>query len=259
MNSSLISDEWESEMHPSQADELANFLPHGKESSQPFSQLGYSSVSGSNSVVELKRIMLCSGPPTPPSQPCTAALLLISHLPPKNIIDELTSTFFSDVNWHYFIVEEFYFNELLIRWYGTETSHLTYLSSYEFSLELRYFPSLLFEVVALSLQFLPPGAPVWKFFGDETSLSQKYSDMGVELLELLGGEGTALTAIQASLLRASWLKNLGRGIDAWRSLGNAIRYGMRNESSRLRILTRCQTISRTWPPSGTGLPSVELR
>ncbi|OGM45258.1 hypothetical protein ABOM_006450 [Aspergillus bombycis] len=210
-------------MHLSQSGRLAGLLPHGEEHFQDFRQLGYSSVAGSNSFVALERVMRCTGPPTPPSQPCTEALLLISRLPPKNIMDELITTFFSDVNWQYFIVEKFYFNDLLVRWYCTETSQPTYLSSYEFSQELRYFPSLLFEVVALSLQFLPPGAPAWRYFGDETRLSQKYSDLGVELVQLLGVQGTALTAVQASLLRASWLKNLGRGIDAWRSLGNAIR------------------------------------
>lgn len=252
-NSSLVTDELESEMHLSQADELANSLPHWSKQIQRSRQLGYSSVAGSNSFVELERVMhdpciqvryssltgrqlfndgnefqsmhaTYNRPPTPPSQPSAEAMLLISHLPPKHITDELIVTFFLDVNWHYFIVEEFYFNDLFSRWYSTETSQLTYLSSYELSQELRYFPSLLFQIVALSLQFLPPGAPAWRFFRDEASLSQKYSDMGVKLLELLGGQSTALTAAQANLLRASWLKNLGRGIDAWRSLGIAIRH-----------------------------------
>src|SRR5699024_6624310 len=112
-------------------------------------------------------------------QPCAEALVLISRLPPKHVTDELIATFFSDVNWHYFIVEEYYFSDLFSRWYSTGTSQPTYLSSYELSQELRYFPCLLFQIVALSLQFLPPGAPAWRFFQDETSPSQKYSDMGV--------------------------------------------------------------------------------
>ncbi|KAJ6005700.1 hypothetical protein N7451_003644 [Penicillium sp. IBT 35674x] len=217
----------------SPAKELANSLPHWTKPIQQSHQLGYSSITGSNSFVELERVFegnkfqnmhtTYNRAPTPPSPPCTEALSLISRLPPKDISDELITTFFSDVNWHYCIVEKFYFNDLYSRWSGTETSQLTYLSSYECSQELRYFPCLLFHIVALSLQFLPPGAALWKFFGEETSLSQKYSDMGVELFKLLGGQGIALTAVQASLLRASWLKNLGRGIDAWRSLANAIR------------------------------------
>lgn len=176
---------------------------------------------------------------SPPFQLYPEALSLSSHLPPKHIIDELLGTFFSDVNWHYFIVEKFYFNDLLSRWYNTETSQLTYLSSYEFSQELKYFPCLLFQIVALSLQFLPPGAAVWDFFKEEKNLSQKYSDMGMKLLEVLGGQGIALTAVQTSLLRASWLKNLGRGIEAWRSLGNAIR----SNSPKKPSLKSCLTIS----------------
>lgn len=234
---------------------LASNQPHWQKPAQHSSHLGYSSVAGSNAFVELERV-IChpiyiqaksffltskqvfedgneyqsihaahNGPPTQPSQLCTRAKLLISRLPPKHIIEELTATFFLDANWHYFILEELYFNDLYSHWYGTDTSPLPYLSLDGSSQELRYFPALLFQVLALSLQFISPESVAWGFFGNVSSVSKNYSDTGVELLELLEEHDSALTAVQASLLRASWLKNLGRGVHAWRSLGNAIRYG----------------------------------
>ncbi|KAE8362189.1 fungal-specific transcription factor domain-containing protein [Aspergillus caelatus] len=232
--SSVILDVRESEMHHIQNGEPVQMLPDWTNHIQRSSQLGYSSVAGSNSFVELGRIFnegnefesmhaAYNRHPLPPSQLCPEALSLISRLPPRQITDEIIEAFFLDVNWHYFIVEKFYFNDLFSRWYNAETSPVTYLSSDGLERELRYFPTLLFQIVALSLQFLRPDAAAWRFFGGEANLSQKYSDMGVELLDLLGRQDTALTAVQANLLRASWLKNLGRGIDAWRSLGEAIR------------------------------------
>jgi len=99
-----------------------------------------------------------------------------------------------------------------------------YLSPEELSKELRYFPALLFQVLALALQFLPSAAAVWKRLPtNDIALCRRYSDIGVELMVILGRPGVALTAVQADFLRTSWLKNIGRGVEAWHSIGNAIR------------------------------------
>lgn len=153
------------------------------------------------------------------------ALLIISRLPPKTVIDELIAVFFSDVNWHYFIIEKVYFNDLSSRWYSANPTPVAYLTSDKLSHELRYFPGILFQVVALSLQFLPPGSDILKKISiNDSKPAQRYSELGMNLMELLGRRGSALTAVQTSLLRASFLKNLGRGTDAWMVLGEAIRY-----------------------------------
>ncbi|KAK9431766.1 hypothetical protein V1505DRAFT_354701 [Lipomyces doorenjongii] len=157
-------------------------------------QLGYSSVSGSNAFMGLKQTISIAA-------------------------------FFRDVNWHYFILEKFYFDDLFSHWFNASLEPApSYLNSDDFYQELRYFPVLLLQVMALSVQFLPPDSEIiTNIAGGETNLSQRYSDMGLELIDLLGVQGVALTAVQASLLRASWLKNLGRAVDAWNSLGNATR------------------------------------
>ena len=92
-------------------------------------------------------------------------------------------------------------------------------------MEVRYFPALLFQVIALSLQFVPTG---WDTLAglpaSQVSSPQMYSDLGDELLSLLGRPGLAITGVQAEFLRSSWLKNCGRGIESWHTLGSAIRF-----------------------------------
>jgi hypothetical protein len=150
---------------------------------------------------------------------------LISKLPPKSVTRELVAVFFTEVNWHYFILERFYFDDLFIHWQVAKADPVKYLSPQDLSRELPYFPAVIFQVVALTLQFLPPDAPILSQLSpNELAPSQGYSDMGEELLLLLGRQGVALTGVQADFLRSAWLKNCGRGIESWHTLGNAIRY-----------------------------------
>lgn len=152
------------------------------------------------------------------------ALALASQLPGRSVIEELVTVFFSDINWHYFILEKYYFDDLFSHWLGTAPRSIKYISPEKLSQELEYFPALLFQIIALTVQFLPPDAPVLgRLFHNEPVFSQKFSDIGEHLMTLLGREGVTITAVEADFLRSSWLKNFGRGIAAWHSLGNAIR------------------------------------
>lgn len=154
----------------------------------------------------------------------THAHTLISHLPSKPVLQRLVKVFFEEVNWHYFILERFYFDDLFSRWQTTEMRPVEYLHNQELSIELQYFPALLFQVVALSLQFLPPDAlALPQLSSKELCSSYRYSELGDELVTILGRHGVTLTAVLADFLRASWLKNFGRGIEAWHSAANAIR------------------------------------
>lgn len=129
------------------------------------------------------------------------------------------------MNSHYFILERYYFNELFSRWPPKEDIEpVKYLTSIQLSTELRYFPALLFQVIALSLQFLPPDWHGLSGSSYELFTSRTYSDLGDRLLYLLERPGLAITAIQADFLRSSWLKNCGRAVEAWHTVGYAIRY-----------------------------------
>lgn len=133
--------------------------------------------------------------------------------------------YFSEVNCHYFLVEEYYFGDLLRRWHGDYgTDPTKHLNADELSRELRYFPAMLFQVLALAVQFLSPETPAFRSLSEnDLIMCHGYSDTGIELLSALGGQGSAVTVVQTHLLRSAWLKNLGRGVDAWHSIGTAIR------------------------------------
>ncbi|KAK9350789.1 hypothetical protein V1523DRAFT_398937 [Lipomyces doorenjongii] len=160
-------------------------------------QLGYSSVSGSNAFMGLKQLIVVQilkdeneflsihmthNRPLPHSLAGPDTNLILARLPPK-----------PDVNWHYFILEKFYFDDLFSHWFNASLEPApSYLNSDDFYQELRYFPVLLLQVMALSVQFLPPDSEIiTNIAGGETNLSQRYSDMGLELIDLLGVQGSS--------------------------------------------------------------------
>ena len=150
--------------------------------------------------------------------------VLLTQLPPKSILKGLIDLYFSHYNWQYFIIERFYFDELLACWESADPGLVTYLSREELAQELRYFPVLLFQVLALAVLVIPPDtSELASLSRNQFRSAQRYSDIGIELMERLGKQGFTLTAVQANILRSSLLKSLGRGIDSWHCLGTAIR------------------------------------
>ncbi|KAL1846303.1 hypothetical protein Plec18170_009292 [Paecilomyces lecythidis] len=93
---------------------------------------------------------------------------------------------------------------------------------------MRVFPALLFQVLAHALLFHPPEDERIKAsmtvagmtFHD---LGVEFSDVGAEILSLLGKRGITLGTVQTGLLRASFLKSNGQVIEAWHVLGATIR------------------------------------
>ncbi|KAK5035458.1 hypothetical protein LTS07_002896 [Exophiala sideris] len=109
---------------------------------------------------------------------------------------------------------------------------------------------MLFQVLALAVQFLPREAPAFGLLSkNDLGLCHSYSDTGIELLGSLGGQGSAVTVVQTHHLRSAWLKNLGRGVDAWHSIGNAIRSAQEiglHQSKGIRHQGLESTLSRVW-------------
>jgi hypothetical protein len=110
----------------------------------------------------------------------------------------------------YGIVEPFYFRNALKEW-RIFTSTASGSSDIEsISISLRCFPGLLFQVLAITLLFLPSGARIEELPEvDYLELSQRYTDIGLDLIHLLGHQGTTIVTVQHDLLRAAWLKNRG--------------------------------------------------
>lgn len=138
---------------------------------------------------------------------------LIRLLPPRAHLTRLVSSFFSGVNWIYNSLDEDIFVETLRSW--TELS-FNDLNNGPRSLPVDpFFPALLFQVLALSLQF--QGSEYDRSLNDlkyaaEMSLddlASDYSDTGASILHLLGKRDVTLITVQAGFLRTSFLKNRG--------------------------------------------------
>ena len=98
---------------------------------------------------------------------------------------------------------------------------------------------MLFQLLATSLLFAPPGTKLEQSLGSAPlELSQKYNDAGVELLHLLGCHGTTLAGVQHDLLRAAWLKNRGRGAEAWHALSASLRLVSDSNGRMFSVLMR---------------------
>lgn len=140
----------------------------------------------------------------------------------------LVSFFFKNVNdWQYSIVELHFFQTQLDEWWDCipclpSIDHPRHLPNND-----EYFPALLFQVIALSLQFLPPTFDIdiepLKQGKSLHALSAQYSNFGCALLGLLGRQRPTLSSIQHDLLRSAWLKNADVVPESWHTLGQAIR------------------------------------
>jgi hypothetical protein len=168
---------------------------------------------------------------------------LIRQLPSKLYIEKLVVTFFHEVNHQYYPLDEGIFRDLLKRWEGLSFSTLNRGPS-ELPADLQFFPSLLFQLLALSLQFQPqdydPSLDSLKYAAAMSfdDLASDYSESGTQILCLLGKRHTTLVAVQAGFLRTSYLKNCGMIPESWHCLGHTIRdaqeIGLHKEKSGYR-------------------------
>ncbi|KAL5326005.1 hypothetical protein ACEPPN_007142 [Leptodophora sp. 'Broadleaf-Isolate-01'] len=88
----------------------------------------------------------------------------------------------------------------------------------------KFFPAVLFQILATSLQYLPRGSRIEKSLeATPEKLSLRYSSAGVEIVQLLGNHNRCIAAVVHDLIRAAWLKNCGRGAQAWHALSDSVR------------------------------------
>jgi hypothetical protein len=153
---------------------------------------------------------------------------LVRQLPAKNFVDQLLVTFFEEVNWHYSPVDKDLFMEQLRNWNKVSFSVLN-RGPQDLPGDIRYFPALLFQILALALLFQPPeydpALDSLKYVSEMSldDLATDYSESGVAILTLLGKRDLNLVTIQAGFLRTSFLKNSGFITESWHSLGQTIR------------------------------------
>jgi hypothetical protein len=143
-------------------------------------------------------------------------------------MDKLVKVYFSEANWWFLVLEPHFFEKAHTAWISaTEAATQERDTKYP-SRDIQYFPALLFQVLALALQFLSPDSNVDRSLklqshSDCDALSRKYSTVGLQIMALLGRHNPTLNGVQHDILRAIWLKNCSRGTESWHCVGTAIR------------------------------------
>ncbi|KAJ9616967.1 hypothetical protein H2200_000687 [Cladophialophora chaetospira] len=170
------------------------------------------------------------------------------------IIQELCNIFFCEANWYFSAIDKFYFDQAHRHWLRSWDPSPTAVGQ-QASANSLCFPALLFQVLAIAVQFVPPNSAV-----EETTrrpnapsldeLSKLFSDNGERVLGTIGRHVQALTAVQADLMRCAWLKNCGRGSESWYALGNAVRQAqdqrLHLEPSPWQTTDQKEELERAW-------------
>lgn len=153
--------------------------------------------------------------------------VLVRQLPPKDCVDRLVRFFFAEISWQYDVVDETTFRQQVLVW--GRITYAAHSQPRELDPEVRYFPALLFQVLAQAVLFQPRGnGSLLKDLRpsadtDLIDLATEFSDAGHQILLLLGPTEPALVRVQAGLQRAIFLKTTASVVEAWHVLGNTIR------------------------------------
>jgi hypothetical protein len=147
----------------------------------------------------------------------------LGQLPSMQVMKELVENYFVEANWYFLVLERVYFNQLYKSWLDSREKGINHVH-----LQLQHFTPLLFQVLAVALQFLPLDSSCAKALSlrdlaDADQLSNKYSTAGIELMQALGRHHPTIISVQHDVMRSLWLKNCSRGTESWYSLGDAIR------------------------------------
>lgn len=191
---------------------------------------------------------------------------LVARLPSEAVVDDITRLFFAEADWYFSVLDLPYYDELSALWKSRNPSPATNVSSVPRPVperpifvrsdnEITYFPALLFQILALTLHFLPNSCLSRDLLKlndhrEADRLSKYYSDTGHEIMAILGRVDAPITAVLADLLRCAWLKNSGLGMHSWHSLNDAIRQaqdlGLHEQQEVQKGVDVDETIRRLW-------------
>ncbi|KAL2020765.1 hypothetical protein VTK56DRAFT_7963 [Thermocarpiscus australiensis] len=171
-----------------------------------------------------------TGTGTGPDAPSTRERYktLIRQLPARAYIDKLADIYFSDFNWQYDVLDRDIFDRQLGQWYQLPFGLLSSGGPQALPPDLRAFPALLFQVMAVALLTVPCSDSTFdglRYAGDMTfeDLAMDYSESGVAILALLGKREMTLTTVLAGFVRGSFLKYVALVTESWHAIGSAIR------------------------------------
>lgn len=216
---------------------LSNGSSHDRPSEPPETKsasaadFGYSASAGSSSTLGiLRKIENAAGAPLdgmPSEIPSEESYdmrerykSLIRQLPAKTYVEKLIDVYFHDVNWQYFGIDEPLIRDLINKWYSLPFNVLSGSGPLALDPMLRALPSLLFQMVACALLYLPHDTEktfeCLKYTSNMTfdDLSVEYSEAGMAILTLLGKRQMSIITVLAGWCRASLLKFSGMVTEA---------------------------------------------
>lgn len=200
-------------------------------------EMGYSALEGATAFGDLKKLLegdnffraaTSNRNQTPYADEAEVKYLaFIKKIPPYAVLKELIEVYFVESNWSYPILERPFFNELFAQWTALNPATTRFTGPKGISRDLQYFAALIFGICAVSLQLIPPHAACLRGISVTNAtacdrLSQRFSDIAMEIMTILGRHDPTLGGVQTDFLRAVWLKNCSRGTEAWHALNDAI-------------------------------------
>ncbi|KAI1753010.1 hypothetical protein F4782DRAFT_498052 [Xylaria castorea] len=210
----------------------------GTAKSAPAADFGYSASAGST-LGFLRKIENAAGAPLagmPSEIPVEESYdmrerykSLIRQLPARTYVEKLIDVYFHDVNWQYFGIDEPLTRNLINQWYSLPFNVLSNSGPLALDPMLRALPSLLFQMMACALLYLPQETEksyeCLKYTSNMTfdDLSVEYSEAGIAILNLLGKRQMSIITVLAGWCRASLLKFSGMVTEAWHQVGTCIR------------------------------------
>jgi hypothetical protein len=167
----------------------------------------------------------------------------VRRIPSRNHCDKLFQFFFVHLNPLCSPLDETIFREQIQRWWGLAHSLLIKEGPNGLPEEIRCFPAVIFQLLAITLQFVSDSFTAeiddLRFgpFQTVAELSKEYSECGVALSDMVGNAKLTLIGVQHSSMRDWWLLNSGDLVQAWTSSGQTVRYKS-TLTLPFRILTR---------------------
>lgn len=138
----------------------------------------------------------------------------LSRLPRLEVCQSLIQIYFDEANWYYTMLDRLYFEDSYRRWMlSCRTKEQTTRDR-----EVMYFPALLFQVLALALDYVPPKSACECLLHstghrEYDELSTRWVEAGEAVMLILGRRQPTVVSVQADLVRCAWLKNAGHGAE----------------------------------------------
>ncbi|KAI4731365.1 hypothetical protein E4T49_01068 [Aureobasidium sp. EXF-10728] len=160
------------------------------------------------------------------SNPCSKFWAFAAQLPDPQVMTKAFKYYFDEVHWRYNVGQKYYMYKQLEQWtavVSTAASQRTGINK-----DLPYFVAFSFELLAVILQYMRPDREIARRLHSSdvksaAHMSRKYHDIASELMLLLGRHNGTITVVDYDLLRASWLKNNGHGIESWYAISDGVR------------------------------------